>query len=165
MDFSSSTLLDLWENCFVSSQMFLVHCQSRFLFTGVGLYPAFSNSDWNKKDEHGTQAGWIHCYVNAGRKKLYLFYFSYWGHYGRIDIWGHSRKSFLWNETKQREAEMKDRWGEILWQFAALAAHWNHLGSFKTWCPGPAPKFLCDWSVVMPGPQDDFKSPLDDFYG
>lgn len=113
MDFSSSTLLDLWENCFVSSQMFLVHCQSRFLFTGVGLYPAFSNSDWNKKDEHRTQAGWIHWYVNAGRKKLYLFYFSYWGHYGRIDIWGHSRKSFLWNETKQREAEMKDRWGEI----------------------------------------------------
>lgn len=54
-----------------------MHCQSRFLFTGVGLYPALSNRDWNiKGEQQPKQDEFIDMWVLGERSVVIFKFFS-----------------------------------------------------------------------------------------
>lgn len=67
-----------------------------------------------------------------------------------------SRKRQRWEKREKQRV----RWGEILWQFAALALHWNHLGELPEWVSGCFYVIGLWWRLGL----WTFKSPLDDSY-
>lgn len=85
-DFFCSVLLDLWGTCSVSrpcvcGELSIKIPEHRSEFVS----PALSHGDQNKKDEE-TQAGQIHCYVDAGRQRLCYFNFFFFFCYRRLDM-------------------------------------------------------------------------------